>query len=135
MGHTRLRLFLAALCALLLLILGCGDSGDSGGEGGGAFSGGCQWNGNCSIPAPNGAYDCLNDDRTLVQCIDGNWEFVVGCDSFTQGNNPCTCKGGCGVDTTVCSFAFDVCGATEFDTCGPNATAVLGDSWMCVSDI
>lgn len=121
----------AALCGLLLHGSGCGD--DS--AGGGAFAGGCEWNGNCSIPAPNGAYDCLNDDATLVQCINGNWEFVVGCDSFVSGNRACTCKGGCGTDTVECSFAFDVCGGTQFDTCGPNATAVIEDSWMCVSDI
>lgn len=131
MQQSKLPLFCSVLCVLLPLVVGCGESG----AGGGAFSGSCEWNGNCSIPAPNGAYDCLNDDRTLVQCIDGNWEFVVGCDGFFSGNNPCTCKGGCGVDTTVCSFAFNICGSTEFDTCGPNATAVLEDSWMCVSDM
>ena len=111
----------------------CSDDATSGGNGtpGG---GGCTWNGNCSTPAPNGAYDCLNDDLTLVQCIDGNWEVVASCSGFFQGDRSCTCKGGCGTNTVECSFAVDVCGSQQYETCGPNATAQINGVWECVPD-
>ncbi|MCG8391413.1 MAG: hypothetical protein MJA30_38030, partial [Cytophagales bacterium] len=110
------------LTLILLLVMtysGCGD--DNGETSAGA--GGCPWNGNCSSIAPEGAYDC--DGNTLVQCIGGSWEFVASCSSFASGGRSCTCKGGCGTSTVECSFAFDVCGGLSFETCGPNATAVV----------
>ena len=53
---------------------------------------------------------------------------------FFQGARTCTCKGGCGVDTTTCSFAFETCGGQRYETCGPNATAELNEKWECVPD-
>lgn len=96
----------------------CGDCGSrmddqSNGVGGG---GSCAWNGNCSTRAPAGSYDCLNDDLTLVTCINGVWEEVADCSGFFQGNRTCTCKGGCGTETVVCSFAFEICGGQEYPT-------------------
>jgi hypothetical protein len=96
----------------------CGDCGNRTGNGsnGGTSGKSCAWNGNCSTMAPEGSYDCLNDDRTLVTCIDGNWETVANCGGFFQGNRTCTCKGGCGTETVVCSFAFEICGNQEYPT-------------------
>jgi hypothetical protein len=123
--------FMVSLAAVLTCA-SCSDEAGSGGNG--IPAGGCEWNGNCSTAAPNGAYDCLNDDFTLVQCVDGNWDFVASCSGFVQGNRSCTCKGGCGTNTVECSFAFDVCGGQQYETCGPNATAQINGVWECVPD-
>ncbi|MEM6523938.1 MAG: hypothetical protein AAGF85_13955 [Bacteroidota bacterium] len=114
---------------ILFLVITYSSCGDDDGD---TTTGGCPWNGNCSGLAPEGAYDC--DGNTLVQCLGGSWEFVAACGSFTSGGRSCTCKGGCGTNTVECSFAFDVCGGLSFETCGPNATAVITDRWQCVPD-
>jgi len=121
---------------LCLLFLGisvpaCGDSTTSS-SGAAESAGSCAWLGNCSTRAPEGAYDCSGD--TLVQCLDSTWEEVAFCPGFVQGLRTCTCKGGCGVNTTECSYAFEVCGGQRYETCGPNATAVVTDKWQCVPD-
>lgn len=95
----------------------CGDCGSrTGSSGGGTGNKSCAWNGNCSTTAPHGSYDCLNDDRTLVTCIDGTWETVADCSGFFSGDDRCSCKGGCGTQTVECSFAFDVCGTQQYPT-------------------
>ncbi len=110
----------------LTVINGCGDDDDDD-----SSSGGCQWKGNCSSIAPEGAYDC--DGNSIVQCLNGSWNFVIACGSTDDSDGrPCTCKGGCGTNTVECSFAFDVCDGAQFETCGPNATAEVTDAWRCV---
>ncbi len=109
----------------LFILLSCGGDDEDN-----ASSGGCPWNGNCSGLAPEGGYDCLGN--SIVQCINGNWENVISCSSTDNSDGrSCTCKGGCGLNKTVCSFAFDVCDGQSYETCGPNATAVITDAWRC----
>jgi hypothetical protein len=92
--------------------------------------GGCPWNGNCSGKAPEGAYDCSGN--AIVKCVDGRWEHVISCGTVQNGNGYyCTCKGGCGIDYTECSYAFDVCAGQSYETCGANANAVITTSWDC----
>jgi hypothetical protein len=121
----------ASVCLPLFLCLSVSACGDSS-SGEAASAGGCAWLGNCSTSAPEGAYDCSGN--TLVQCLDSTWEEVAYCPGFVQGARSCTCKGGCGVDTTECSYAFETCGGQRYETCGPNATAELNDKWECVPD-
>lgn len=122
---------LACLCLPLFLGLGMSACSDPSSEGA-SSGGGCAWNGNCSTTAPAGAYDCLGN--ALVQCLGGTWEEVAYCPGFFEGNRSCTCKGGCGVDYTECSYAFEVCGGQRYETCGPNATSELNERWECVPD-
>jgi len=123
--------YLACVCLPLFLglsISACSDPSSTGA----ASAASCAWNGNCATRAPAGAYDCRGD--TLVQCLDSVWEEVAYCPGFFQGARTCTCKGGCGLDTTTCSYAFETCGGQLYDTCGPDATAVMTDKWECVPD-
>jgi len=115
---------LLALVALVPIAVACSSEG-----GNGSGDGSCAWHGNCSTRAPNGGYDCSGN--TLMKCVDGQWSTVVGCGSTHDGKGyACTCKGGCGMDTTACSYAFAVCEGMTFPTCGPK-TPVLTTSWAC----
>ncbi len=111
----------------IAFLAGCGDNDDD------SSSGGCPWNGNCSSMAPEGAYDCLGN--SIVQCINGEWNHIIACSSTDDSDGrACTCKGGCGTSVVECSFAFEVCDGQQYDTCGPDATAVITDAWRCVEN-
>ena len=116
----------------------CGEGKDddsvsddgSGGVGGG---GGCEWHGNCSTRAPEGAYDCVGE--SIYQCTNGQWVYVVNClNTSTSSGHYCTCKGGCGMDETYCSWGTSsgACEGHEYNTCGPYSYSVVTDKWMCV---
>lgn len=110
-----------------------GDAGgpaDSGGGDSGGGAGSCGWHGNCSTRAPNGAYDCSGNN--LMKCENGTWVNVIGCTSTSDSKGyACTCKGGCGTSTVVCSYASNVCEGHTYPTCGANATLVTTPSWQC----
>lgn len=124
--------FAGVLGGAALLFLACASS--SGGGGGGTTGGSCAWHGNCSSTAPNGAYDCVADAE-LVQCVNGHWQHIAGCtETQNSGGYFCNCKGGCGMDSTACSYAFETCEGQSYETCGPNAHSVLTSQWVCQSN-
>ena len=117
-------LFSLALSLAVLGFLRCSGSDDE------ATKSGCPWNGNCSGKAPEGAYDCLGN--AIVKCVNGSWEHVISCGTVENSDGyVCNCKGGCGVDYTECSYAFEVCDGHSYETCGAHATAVVTTSWDC----
>lgn len=114
----------------LLVVIGflsCSDNSNDN-----LSTGGCEWHGNCSTMAPEGAYDCSGN--SIVKCVGGKWEHVKLCSSTENSDGySCTCKGGCGVNTTECSYAFDVCEGQSYETCGENATASTSSGkWECI---
>ena len=102
--------------------------------------GSCEWHGNCSTPAPNGAYDCgpsdEGDRNMIYQCIDGSWYEIADCGyRFDADGYACSCSGGCGLDVTECSYASNICEGEAYPTCGDDHEATLGeDGWECRPD-
>ena len=129
----------------ILLIVGCEkdstsseSSDDSSGNGGDASdTGRCEWHGNCSSTAPNGAYDSgSGSDERIYKCIDGEWVSVINCRTVWNSDGyTCTAKGGCGTLEVVCSYAGKSCGIDDFETCGENAHAGFVDGKrVCIDD-
>jgi hypothetical protein len=75
---------------------------------------GCAW-ADCRSDAPSGSYQCQGN--TIVRCDNGAWKEVVRCPALQNSDGySCTCKGGCGTDYTVCSYAFKTCEGASYQT-------------------
>ena len=123
MRFSASTLFSLAVMLMLLGFLRCSNDDDD------TKKAGCPWR-SCSGNAPEGAYDCSGN--AIVKCVNGTWEHVISCGTVENSDGySCTCKGGCGVDYTECSYAFDVCDGHSYETCGANATAVVTTVWDC----
>ena len=126
----------ALFLTIIVVTTGCSESNTDSATDAGSAAGlaSCQWHGNCSTTAPHGAYDCNGD--SLMQCNNGTWDNVVYCGSTQNSDGDfCTCKGGCGTTDTVCSFAFKICEAHEYETCGPNAEYQITDKAECIPTV